>query len=199
MAKLKGPLFSLEASGQLGKFAVYFPWKGLKVVRVHVVPTNPRSAAQTIQRGYVTAANAVWHATGWTVADLAAWNKAASTDARVMTGPNKFSSEYLIVAVALGTWADLWDGRDAAAAGTDRELRVKGVAGLLQTRVRWGLRATAMINTIVMIWDAPNTDWLGQIAPGVLTSGQTVYYQFYEGATFPVRIGVTGIYSFVMP
>ncbi len=54
MAKLKGPLFSLGASQQLGKALVYFPWKGLNVVREYVIPANPRTAGQTTQRGYLT-------------------------------------------------------------------------------------------------------------------------------------------------
>ncbi|MBA7577509.1 hypothetical protein ES708_19362 [subsurface metagenome] len=54
MAKLKGPLFSLGASQQLGKALVYFSWKGLDVVREYVIPSNPRTAGQTTQRGYLT-------------------------------------------------------------------------------------------------------------------------------------------------
>jgi len=55
MAKLKGPLFSLGAAQQLGKALVFFNWKGLNVVREYVVPSNPKTAGQTTQRGYVTA------------------------------------------------------------------------------------------------------------------------------------------------
>ena len=54
MAKLKGPLFSLGASQQIGKALVYFPWKGLDVVREYVIPTNPRTTGQVTQRGYLT-------------------------------------------------------------------------------------------------------------------------------------------------
>lgn len=61
MAKLKAPLMSLGASGQLGKTLVYFAWKGLNVVREYVVPSNPQTAAQIIQRAYVTAAVAKIH------------------------------------------------------------------------------------------------------------------------------------------
>lgn len=61
MAKLKAPLFSLGASGQLGKALVFFGWKGLNVVREHVVPSNPRTTGQTTQRGYMTDAVAFIH------------------------------------------------------------------------------------------------------------------------------------------
>lgn len=56
MAKLKAPLMSLGASGALGKALVFFPWKGLDVVREYVVPANPKSTGQTTQRGYLAAA-----------------------------------------------------------------------------------------------------------------------------------------------
>jgi len=54
MAKLKAPLMSLGASGQLGKSLVFFPWKGLDVVREYVIPANPRTALQLTQRGYLS-------------------------------------------------------------------------------------------------------------------------------------------------
>lgn len=61
MAKLKGPLFSLGASQQLGKALVYFNWKGLDVVREYVVPSNPKTAGQTTQRGYLSTIVALIH------------------------------------------------------------------------------------------------------------------------------------------
>lgn len=61
MAKLKAPLLSLGASQQLGKALVFFSWKGLDVVREYVIPANPKSTAQMLQRGYVTAAVAKIH------------------------------------------------------------------------------------------------------------------------------------------
>lgn len=62
MAKLKAPLMSLGAAGQLGKSLVFFGWKGLDVVREYVIPSNPKTTPQTTQRGYVTAAVAAIHA-----------------------------------------------------------------------------------------------------------------------------------------
>lgn len=62
MAKLKAPLLSLGASGQLAKALVFFPWKGLNVVREYVVPANPKTTLQTTQRGYLTAVVAAVHA-----------------------------------------------------------------------------------------------------------------------------------------
>lgn len=61
MAKLKGPLFSLGATSQLGKALVFFPWKGLNVVREYVVPANPNTLPQQYQRGYLRDAVAKIH------------------------------------------------------------------------------------------------------------------------------------------
>lgn len=62
MAKLKAPLMSLGASGRIANTLVFFPWKGLNVVREYVIPSNPKSTGQTTQRGYITAAVADIHA-----------------------------------------------------------------------------------------------------------------------------------------
>lgn len=70
MAKLSGPLFSLTASGAIAKTLVYFPWKGLKVARQYVTPANPKTAAQTTQRGYLTEAVAKIHACEALAADM---------------------------------------------------------------------------------------------------------------------------------
>jgi len=61
MAKLKGPLFSLGATQQLGKSLVFFGWKGLDVVREYVIPANPRTTLQNTQRGYLTEAVSYIH------------------------------------------------------------------------------------------------------------------------------------------
>jgi len=52
MAKVSGPLFSLEARGKIADSVVYFPWKGRHVVRQWLKPTNKKSTLQ----GYVRAA-----------------------------------------------------------------------------------------------------------------------------------------------
>jgi hypothetical protein len=52
MAKVDGPLFSLEARGKIADAMVFFPWKGRHVVRQWLKPTNPQSTKQ----GYIRAA-----------------------------------------------------------------------------------------------------------------------------------------------
>jgi len=50
MAKVIGPLMSLEARGKVADCLVFFPWKGLHVVRQLVTPSNPKSYDQGDQR-----------------------------------------------------------------------------------------------------------------------------------------------------
>ena len=50
MAKVDGPLFSLEAKGKIGDAIVFFPWKGRHAVRRWLKPTNPRDVDQKIIR-----------------------------------------------------------------------------------------------------------------------------------------------------
>ena len=61
MAKLKAPLLSLGAAGQIGKTMVFFGWKGINAVREYVIPANPKTALQTTQRGYLTTAVELIH------------------------------------------------------------------------------------------------------------------------------------------
>jgi len=50
MAKVEGPLFSLEARGKIGNVMVHFPWKGRNVVRKWLKPTNPRDIDKNSQQ-----------------------------------------------------------------------------------------------------------------------------------------------------
>jgi hypothetical protein len=57
MAKVKGPILSLDASGQIGKSQVYGKWRGVAYARQHVVPANPRSTEQLVTRDTFTNLN----------------------------------------------------------------------------------------------------------------------------------------------
>jgi hypothetical protein len=46
MAKVTGPLMSLDASGTVGKTAVFSKWKGRNYVRLRVIPMNKQSTDQ---------------------------------------------------------------------------------------------------------------------------------------------------------
>jgi hypothetical protein len=53
MAKVKGPLFSLEAHGQFGKTIIYQGSPSGTRVFCHFVPYDPKSAGQLAIREYI--------------------------------------------------------------------------------------------------------------------------------------------------
>lgn len=105
MAKTQAPLFGFGASGKLGDALVFGTWKGIDVARRYVVPSNPQTAAQTTQRGYMADAVDQWHTTGADAlegADKSAWNRYAGVLTR-MSGFNAFCKEFIAELVAGGT------------------------------------------------------------------------------------------------
>ena len=50
MAIVRTPLLSFKASGTLSRSVTYGHWKRIDTVREYVVPTNPRTVAQTTHR-----------------------------------------------------------------------------------------------------------------------------------------------------
>ena len=92
MAKVVGPLGSMEARGHVGGL-VYGSWRGLSTVRARVDPinqfTDPRVAARSVS-GYLTA---FWQALD--PSQRAAWNELAARSTRPdWTGQRKRWSGY---------------------------------------------------------------------------------------------------------
>ncbi len=106
MAKLKAPLLSLGASGQIAKTLVYFPWKGINAVREYVIPSNPKTASQVTQRGYVTAAVTAIHDAQADAAqplksdDQVAYSTLAQAKGKIMTWFNQAVKLWVDVKVA---------------------------------------------------------------------------------------------------
>lgn len=101
MAKVTGPLMSMDASGQLGKALVFAKWKGQNYVRQYVIPMNPNSVDQVAIRGIVGAASVAWK-NGATVGAIAidaayklAYNTAAAGSG--MSGFNLFIKECIAI------------------------------------------------------------------------------------------------------
>ena len=59
MAKVSGPLMSMDASGKFGGTLVFTKWKGRAVVRQLVKPANPKSAGQEVARNRTRVTGAV--------------------------------------------------------------------------------------------------------------------------------------------
>lgn len=61
MARVSGPLMSVDASGTFAGKLVYAKWKGLQYCRNHVVPANPMTINQVTNRNAVRVCGAAQH------------------------------------------------------------------------------------------------------------------------------------------
>ena len=66
MAKVTGPLMSMDARGAIGKAIVFMGWKGIKDARMWLKPANPQSTGQGNIR---TVIGALGRACGKAIAD----------------------------------------------------------------------------------------------------------------------------------
>jgi hypothetical protein len=60
MAKVTGPLMSIDASGTYAKTLVFSKWKGRNYVRERVIPDNPKTALQMGVRAMMSFLSQVW-------------------------------------------------------------------------------------------------------------------------------------------
>ncbi len=77
MARVKGPLFSMDARGSIGKTLVFSIWKGINYVKRHSIPSNPKSAAQVSFRSMMTFLSQIWD--GLTAGNKATWDTRADS------------------------------------------------------------------------------------------------------------------------
>lgn len=208
MAKLKAPLLSLGASGQLGKSLVYFNWKGLDVVREYVVPSNPKTAAQTTQRGYLTDAvahihEAQAHATEPMLsADLIAYSTLAAAKGKIMTWFNQACKLWVDVMVAGKTPIIYHEGvvGDKTANSINLSLQIleETPSDLAAGKFYFGTSKTNLINSVaadLVAGDAVNlTD---EDCSAFLTAGIKYYWQFRPDSGDPCEGANSGIYYFV--
>jgi hypothetical protein len=88
MAVVKAPFLSMSARGQVGKTLVSFNWKGLNVMRSHVVPANPETEAQTTHRTLWSDMVYAWRNFFTSATERTAWNLAALNSANPQSGFN---------------------------------------------------------------------------------------------------------------
>ena len=98
MAKVKGPLFGLSASGTIGHTLTYSSWKGIQYVKQCPVPLDPNSPSQQIVRGRFTDIIEVWHSDLWNPAvdRNFQWNEWTRLYSLAMSGFNYFCKAYLL-------------------------------------------------------------------------------------------------------
>jgi len=100
MAKVTGPLMSMDARGKLANAIVFIGWRGIQDVRRWVKPANPRTANQVAQRNRFTQAVDKYHEL--TPTDKQAWETKAS--GKPYSGFNLFVSRVVKTLVAGKTW-----------------------------------------------------------------------------------------------
>ncbi len=86
MAIPTGPLLSFGASGTIAKTVVFSKWKGRPYVRRHVIPSNPKTAAQDLTRNAFSWASNVWKSAPTLL--RSPWDRFAT--GQVLTGRNAF-------------------------------------------------------------------------------------------------------------
>ncbi len=100
MAKVTGPLMSMDARGKLANAIVFIGWRGIQDVRRWVKPANPRTTKQVEQRNRFTQAVDKYHEL--TPTDKQAWETKAS--GKPYSGFNLFVSRVVKTLVAGKTW-----------------------------------------------------------------------------------------------
>lgn len=208
MAKLKAPLLSLGASGQLGKALVYFGWKGLDVVREYVVPSNPQTALQQTQRGYVTAAVAAVHAAqGEAVnpldsVDITAYALWASVVKSATTWFNQVVKMWLDVMRAGDVPVIYRDGDTSNTLTTSiyaiAYFTEETGAQLAAGKFYFGISKTALVNSTAATISPSSHAYVNNTdLSAFLTAGNKYFWQFRPDSGDPCVGADSGIYHFV--
>lgn len=183
MAKVRAPLMSFAASGKLAGALVFFPWKGIKVVRSYVIPANPKTAGQVTQRGYLTTMVDAIHAAQALAAealdadDVAAYALLASCEPTPRTWFNEACRQGIIQQVANKNYALYCDGTSTPGSeqiGIELEAEPETSGEITAGNIHYGTSKTALIHVeaAVVTVDAITATLTG------LTAGVKYYWQF---------------------
>ena len=189
MAKVTGPLMSMDARGKLANAIVFIGWRGIQDVRRWVKPANPRTTKQVEQRNRFTQAVDKYHEL--TPTDKAAWETKAS--GKPYSGFNLFVSRVVKTLVAGKTWQLIKDVK--AENITSSSADITGYTDNAElVRVEYG--------TNPGVYTAYADEPSGRTEAGTFTvslsglaSGTTYYYRVITKTTDGVW-GETGEYSF---
>jgi len=208
VAKLKAPLLSLGAAGALAKTMVFFPWKGLNVVREYVIPSNPKTALQTAQRGYLTTSVALVHTAQARAAqpldeiDQVAYSALAQAKGKIMTWFNQAVKLCVDTLVASKTPC-IYSGRsehDLSVTSFDWRiwLNEETPSDLAAGKFYFGSSKTNLIHQDVAVVAAGElVRTSGGDLSAFLTAGKKYYLQFRPDVADPCEGADSGIYNFV--
>lgn len=196
MAKLKAPLLSLGASGKLADALVFFPWKGLNVVREYVIPSNPQTALQVAQRGYMTELVGLIHdmmayaAHPLDETDVMAYALLGSTHAT----PRTWFNEAVKIGVDCrvgGKSPRVYGAGKTTPAAASLAVELWEISALATAgSFKYGTSKTALINTQASVHA------FGKISATLagLTAGVKYFWQFIPSAPASQTLGKSGIY-----
>lgn len=196
MAKLKAPLLSLGASGKLADALVFFPWKGLNVVREYVIPSNPQTSGQTTQRGYMTTAVALIHTAQARAAnpldaeDVMAYAALGSIRATPRTWFNECVKQQIDAVIDSKTPCVFYDGHGTPGANQIAYDLYEHYVGQTNGSIYWGTSKTALINHQAA--GIAGAHISGVIAG--LTTGTKYYFQYRPDVGDPSEGCLSGIY-----
>jgi len=189
MAKVRAPLMSFDARGQIAKSLVYLGWKGLKTVRQYVIPANPDTDDQQQQRGYFRNAVGQWHTDGFTGEDVKAWNLLALALKEALSGFNVYVRLKVNALIAVVTWESFTEVSPGTPTPTGTIITANTEL-ITACDVYYGTKITAMFNTEE---GTPATGELSVELTGLTAS--TKYYFYIKDKQDP-KAARTGIYSF---
>ena len=188
MAGVKGPLFSLDASGSIGDAIVYAKWKGRNYVRRHAIPSNPKSVGQVSVRAMMKFLSQYW--ASLTAGEEADWDTRAAA-----TNISPFNA---FVAYNQQRW-----GRYAFPSKLDPALEVSTPGTILAPTATAGSRSILLAVPISVLAD----NW-GVVIHSSLTTGftpsRTTARQVvpaesvatFNWLDFPLTVGVEIFYRF---
>lgn len=191
MAKLNAPLMSFGARGAIAKAVVYFPWKGINCAREYVVPANPRSAAQIIQRNILKAAVTEWHAVVYTALDLVGWNRLAGTLADTMSGFNAMIRTHVTEKLLGNVWTRIDNAVISAVGPATFTVTVDKVSGGLAPYIWYGTSKTFLPSSQICT-DLTGGKWAGVVAG---LQSDTLYYFTVIVGVSAATYGRIGIYQ----
>jgi len=179
---------SMDARGQFGKMMVFGGWKGLKTGRSYVVPANPKTTKQQAQRGKMSNAVEAYKDVELNELDKAAFNLAASLEAKPMSGFNYVVKKHI---EAIDEELAPQIAREfEVSANTGGSITVElALDSEIVAGVRYGASPTSLTSTKAGTW--VGNDMSATITG--LVEGSTVYIQAYTEAEG--KEIVSGIYA----
>jgi len=181
MAKVTSPLQSYDASGQIGKMAVHFNWKGIHAIRTYVIPTNPKTAAQITVRGYFTQSVAFWHGTQTTEDENAAWKRWIERIRKPWTALNCYVSLRVAALTKGHAFPELKSHTDRGTTSTSILFSIDGEGvEALTFRAYYGLTMTYTPNYQAGVWNDAEQRWDFTLSP---CTPNTNYYYYVKCMT----------------